>query len=294
MQRARKSEVETVHPALSGWPPSDRRSRLTRSLSSIIFLSMVFLLFGCSSSLELASRWTSHELKVEGDASEWRDVATPISGHDTFVCVKNDSANLYFCLLTSDPTTQLQILALGTTVWFDSEGKKEKSFGIQYPLSGLFRGQRLPARPSPEALQRILEYVRRQMEIIGPAEGEHRRVSDQQGKGVDVRLGYADGTLTYQLKVPLHRTTEHPFAIDADDSKPLTIGIETGNYPEVTEAQTSAPAAGSRGGRGRGGSGSGGRQGSGGMQNDTPDPLKQSLIVHLAGGSGPASTRGTQ
>jgi len=180
--------------------------------------------------------------------------------------------------------TQAQMLALGTTVWFDTEGKKEKTFGIQFPVSGLLQGRRFPSQQNPEELKRLIEAAQRQYEIVGPGAGERHRMADTQDKGIDVHLGFADGTLTYELKIPLQKSADHPFAIGADLLKPLIVGVETGEYSDAMRAQMSGPsrATGSSGGGGRGGrGGGGGGQSPSGMGGDAPDPLKHWLIVHL-------------
>ena len=255
-------------------------SFLTCTLLSAIILLAVATLSGCSSTLELTSRWTNHELKVDGTGTEWNDAATLIPGPQVLVGIKNDRENLYVCIRTSNRTTQVQMLALGTTVWFDTEGKKNKTFGIQFPVSGLIQGRRFPSQQNPEELRRFVDAAQRQFEILGPGKGEHRRIADKQEKGLDVHLGFADGTLTYELKIPLHKTAEHAYAVGADPSKPLTIGLETGDYSDAMRAQlsgSSRPAGGSGGGRG----GRGGGQSPGGMGSDAPEPLKHWLIVHL-------------
>ena len=255
-------------------------SFLTCTLLSAIILLAVATLSGCSSTLELTSRWTNHELKVDGTGTEWNDAATLIPGPQVLVGIKNDRENLYVCIRTSNRTTQVQMLALGTTVWFDTEGKKNKTFGIQFPVSGLIQGRRFPSQQNPEELRRFVDAAQRQFEILGPGKGEHRRIADKQEKGLDVHLGFADGTLTYELKIPLHKTAEHAYAVGADPSKPLTIGLETGDYSDAMRAQlsgSSRPAGGSGAGRG----GRGGGQSPGGMGSDAPEPLKHWLIVHL-------------
>lgn len=251
--------------------------------AAISLLALTF--FGCSSSLEMSSRWTNQELQITGDQSHWKDATIDIVGPDVSVGVRNDNTNLYVCLITSNRATQLQILGLGCITWFDTEGKKDKTFGIGFPVSGLLQGRRFPARENPEELQRLIDAAQRQLEIRGPGEGERHRLSERDVPGVEVHLGFADGTLTYELKVPLQKSKEHPYAVQADLTKPLSVCFETGDLAEAMKGQpaVSSPsqsAGGSRGRGGRGGSAAG--QGLGG---DMPEPLKHWVTVHLANGS---------
>ena len=258
-------------------------SVLSVPILSLVFLFGLALLAGCSGALELTSRWTNHELKIDGTGGEWKDATTLIAGPQVQVGIKNDKDNLYVCLITTNRMTQVQMLALGTTVWFDTEGQKNKTFGIQFPVSGLLQGRRFPSQQNPEELKRLIEAAQRQFEVVGPGQGERHRMADKQDRGIDVHLGYADGALTYELKVPLQKSSDHPYAVGADPLKPMTIGLETGEYSDAMRAQMSGPSrsAGASGGGGRGGRGGGGGQSASGLGGDAPEPLKHWLVVHL-------------
>jgi uncharacterized membrane protein YgcG len=259
---------------------------LFRSLPNLVlpfvFFSALTSFAGCGSTLELTSRWTNHELKVDGTGEEWKDATTLLPGPQVLVGIKNDKENLYVCLITTNRMTQAQMLALGTTVWFDTEGQKNKNFGIQFPVAGLLQGRRFPSQQNPEDLKRLIEAAQRQFEVVGPGQGERHRIADKQDRGIDVHLGYTDGVLTYELKIPLQKSSDHLYAVGADLLKPLTIGLETGEYSDAMRAQMSGPSrsAGSSGGGGRGGRGGGGQSASG-LGGDAPEPLKHWLVVHL-------------
>jgi len=257
----------------------------------LVSISCLFLLIvtGCSSSLELSSGWTNQKFAISGDGSQWKDGTKFIAGPAVSVGFKNDNKYLYIGLITSSRATQLQMLFLGCTAWFDAEGEKNKTFGIQFPVSGLLQGRRFPTRANPEEIEQFINAVPRQLVICGPGENEQHRISLRDAKGVEARLGYADGTLTYELKVPLQRSKEEPYAINADTTKPLLVGIETGDLAEAMKGQSgassSSQSAGGRGQSGRrsgGGSGGGADQGSG---SEMPEPLKHWITVHLSNGS---------
>ena len=245
---------------------------------------LMLLLNACSSSLELQSGWTDHKLAITGDGSHWKDATDKIAGPEVFVGVKNDDKNLYMGLITSNRETQLQMLALGCTAWFNPQGEKGKTFGIQFPVSGLLQGRRYPARTTPEEIQRLVDVAQRQLTICGPGEKEQHRMSVQGAKGVEARLGYSDGTLTYELKVPLQKTKEQPYAVNVDTTKQVLVYLETGDFAEALKAQAGAAGPSqSSGGRGRGG----GRTGGGSDQsfgNEMPDPLKHWVTIHLSSG----------
>jgi hypothetical protein len=252
--------------------------------TSILFI-VTFL--GCSGTKELTSGWTNQELAITGDAAHWKDATTEIAGPDVSVGVRNDNHNLYIGLITSNRATQLQILALGCTTWFDAEGKKNKTIGIQFPVSGLLQGRRFPARENQEELQRLITAAQRQLVILGPGEGEQHRMSVQEAKGVEARLGYLDGTLTYELRIPLQKSNDRPYAVNADTTKTILICFETGDLAEALKGQpgVSSPSQSAGGGRGRsGGRGAGGTS-PGSVGSDMPEPLKHWVTVRLSSGS---------
>jgi len=264
------------------------QSCLLKAFSSVsvsISTVLVLILIGCSGSKELNSGWTNQELAITGDGSHWENATTKIVGPDVSVGVKNDNNHLYIGLITSNRATQLQVLALGCTLWFDVEGKKNKTFGIQFPVSGLLQGRRFPAGANQQDLERLINVAQRQLAIFGSEEGKQLRMPVQDAKGVEAHLGYIDGTLIYELKVPLQKSNEHPYAVSADLTKPIQVGFETGDLAEAMKGQrgASSPSQ-SSGGGGRGGGRGGGGAGQG-LGGEMPEPLKHWITVHLSSGS---------
>jgi len=96
------------------------------------------------------------------------------------------------------------MLALGCTAWFDVEGKRTRHWH-SVPVSGLLQGRRFPAQENQEEFQRMINLAQQQLAILGPGEGEQHRLSVQDAAGVEAHLGYVDGTLIYELKIPLQK-----------------------------------------------------------------------------------------
>ena len=246
---------------------------------------LILILTGCSGSLELNSRWTNQKLAITGDGSHWKDSTLEIRGPEVSVGVKNDNDYLYIGLITSNSATQLQMLTLGCTAWFDTTGKYNKTFGIQFPVSGLLQGRRFPTQENQGEIKRLVDAAQGQLAICGPGENEQHRFSLRNAGGVEARLGYVDGTLTYELKVPLQKSTKQPNAINTDMAKPLFVGFETGDLAAAMRAQQGGSSSSqSSGGRGRGGRSDGGGGVGTGYGIDMPDPLKHWITIHLASG----------
>jgi hypothetical protein len=116
--------------------------------------------------------------------------------------------------------------------------------------------------------------------------------------GVDVAIRNEQGTLQYELKVPLARGADHPYAIDAQPGKSIGVGLETGKMPQRSFGSGRGGGFGGGGGgggmggggRGRGGGGGGGMGGRGGGGRggggqrgfEPPKPLKGWATVTIA------------
>ena len=239
---------------------SDRKSserHLWRASAGILipaFALCVVVLAACSSFLQVTSQWNTRDVIIDGRNVDWQ--SSPLYNHGTLASVgmRNDRDYLYVCLATADRSTQMQMLLLGFTVWFDPQGGKEKSFGIRFPIGGTPPGRRISARIDPEELQRLSQLAQRELEILGPRKDQRQRFRDAEVRGLSARLGLANGVLTYELKIALHRTVDSPFGISAEPVQAVNVGFETGELS--TEGRTQPPASGraagtsSRGGRG--------------------------------------------
>ena len=106
-----------------------------------------------------------------------------------------------------------------------------------------------------------------------------------------------------ELKVPLARSADHPYAIDTAPGKAIGVGLETGKMPQRSSGHDRGGGLGGGGGggggvgggmpgggRGRGGGGMGGGGGRGGRGGDPqqagqpPKPLKSWATVAIAPG----------
>jgi hypothetical protein len=177
------------------------------------------------------------------------------------------------------------------TVWFDPSGGTKKKFGITYPVveaGGGFggRGRRGESQQpdAPEPGDRV--------DILGPGKDDARSLTRDHLSGVEVAIREEEGTLHYELKVPLAHAADHPYAIDTAPGQTIGVGLETGKRQQPSSRAGRGGGFGGGGmgggGRGRGGGmgGGGGRSGRGGgvSQRDAqpPKPLKAWAIVTTA------------
>ena len=90
-------------------------------------------------------------------------------------------------------------------------------------------------------------------------------------QGLDVAFRTEQGSLEYELKVPLARSSDHPYAIETQPGKTIGIGFETGKLSEhVGEGRSGGGRGGGMGGRHGPGGGGGGE----GRGFQPPKPIK--------------------
>ena len=260
---------------------------LVRSASICCVLGLMIWTAGCGSR-ELKSHWRDRDITIDGRNTEWSDYLTPVDDKGTSVALANDQEYLYIGLVTGDGNLQRQIFRGGVTIWFDPAGGEEKKFGIHYPLGPATSGRRegeigeadRDERQPPE----IAQSAASELELIGPQDGEHHRMTIGETGGIDVRFRDYRDTLVFELKVPLVDNGKHPFAIGTKPGSPLGVGLET-DAGRSAELRSEEP---SEGGRGRGGFG---RRGGGFGERPSgsrPGPYKEWAKVELAASAQPA------
>jgi hypothetical protein len=246
-----------------------------------LFLLLTVSLAGCNE-IKLSSNWCDREISIDGDQADWSGALRFLEDQQASVGVLNDGDFLYLCLVSSNQGPVMQTVMSGFTVWFDREGGKKKNFGVKFPLG--MPGGAMPMidrskTKEPEMPREFLDASLKEIEIIGPGEGQLNRAPDFEDQGIQVKIVETNGRFVYELKVPLAITSDHPYAIGAKEGKPVGIGFEAGepNRPEMGERP-------SDGGFPGGGPGGGGMPPGGGRgpRPEMPEPIKLWLKVSLA------------
>jgi hypothetical protein len=216
----------------------------------IVFCSVIVAVhfFGCSSSIEIASRKADHPIRVDGKIDEWQGNLAYLKEKKLALGFFDDGSSFYMCMTTNDRQTQQQVLGMGLTVWLDPTGSEEETVGIHFPLGAMGREQppdrggfpmEQGQQQGPEEMQGMVEKLNGQMEIIGPEKDQQRRLLVPSSEGYDVKVDLHEGRLVYELQIPLPKT---------GDKGILGVGFET---PELVKSRMPQP--GGEGGEGPGG-----------------------------------------
>ena len=203
-------------------------------LAGIIMLTVPTLV-GCGS-VEVSSTWRDREVSIDGVDAEWQRAVMYVQDKNVAIGLLNDEEYLYICLSTVDSWRIRQMMGSGLTLWFDPDGGKDKTFGINFPL-GMQLSQpdmdrekmHMPREqmPDQERLKEMVEESAKEMVILGPGKDEHRRMPVHGSQHIQVKVGYSGGKLVYELRVPLFLDEQHPDAIGLGESQFVGVGFET-------------------------------------------------------------------
>jgi hypothetical protein len=232
------------------------------------FIVCVCLLFIVSVSAADKPAFTSKSrdgaIAVDGKYDDWSGNLDPFGDAPVSVQFVNDGDFLYMRLSATDPATRAQITRQGLIVWFDAGGGKKKQFGVRYPViergegGGFGRrgqgGNQGDSGSTTAGSQDDSQPTNERVDILGPGKNDARELMRDHLQGVDVAYQVEQGTLQYELKVPIVKSDDHPYAIEAVAGKPIGVGLET---PKMDRSSFQS------GGGGFGGGGMGGRGGGG-------------------------------
>ncbi len=283
---------------------------IARRVILLILVAVVAIpaVVGAAKKGHVDSRWRDRDVVVDGDDGEWAGPLLAVDDSQPIVAAAvNDGTWLYVVLSTSDAAARRQILRQGLIVWFDPSGGDKKHFGVKFPVGtppeeapsrgGYRRGpgggrpagdpgsgdRGQPGSDQPEPPNRL--------EVYGPQKDDAHSFVTEMAPGLTVKIGQVEGHLVYELKVPLARTAETPYAIETKPGARIGFGLET---PKMDRPSGEGRGGGSGGfgGPGVGMGGMGGGVGGRGMRPggdrsraQPPKPVKAWATIQLASGS---------
>lgn len=272
---------------------NETMKRLIAPLSILVVLSAGAI---ASDKTHIVSQLRDAAIATDGDFGDWYGNLQPLGEHPVSLQALNDKEFLYLRMTASEGGTRNQIMRLGLTVWFDPAGGDKKKFGIRYPVvehgagpgEGERGGHRGAGRGRDGEAGMEPPQPRDRVDILGPGKDDARSLTHQALAGVDVAVRVDQGVLQYELKVPLARSQDHPYAIGTEPGKTIGVGLETGKFEQPAHEGRGGGGGfgglgGGRGG-GMGGRGGGGSRGSGGEGRgfEAPKPLKAWATVAIA------------
>jgi len=201
----------------------------------MLFIWPVFLLGGCVD-LTLQSAWKDHEIVFDGNVSAWQN--TMVKEKNVAFGAFNDDENLYLCLSITDKVTKAQTMGLFKQdfyVWVDTgtgmQSKRLRNFGLRFTNGSVFMDEDMLIKTrylQVHAFQVVADEMMSHL-TIQVMRDYYPVASLSEAKGIDSGVWvFKDGRqLVYELKVPLVKSAEHPYAIGASPGAPVYVGIET-------------------------------------------------------------------
>lgn len=213
------------------------------------FMILTLLIPGFSKEKTIASQWVAASPIIDGSYNEWGDKVLnfekKISVEYAF---KNDGENLFVLFIFKDPKYLSNIRATGITLWFNTEGKKKKNYGIKF----------IKKQVSTEAFISLLEqkkgplseeeknniranpyYFLHNSQVISKTVEPSTLSSDSgEVKSAVFRSTKQEKMIVYEFAVPLTKLTEKAPGIGTEPVKTIKVGFEWGGMtPAMKEAR---------------------------------------------------------
>lgn len=267
-----------------------------RLVVSIYIFVMVLAFSGCGSTKQLTSTWQNHEIKIDGDPTEWNSTLFPIPDKKTFIGFKNDDKFLYLCLETNDRSIIFQMFRAGFITWFEPVNGDYKPFGISFPQPNIFPDQQQfnannqdanrenPLREeNQDNFMNKMLIQQNQLEIVNKDKYPLMELPLINKEGIEAKLNVKNNFLVYELKIPLAVGNEYSYTAGVTAGNSIKVRFETEKMetagkessgqgertPDSDPGQYPRGAGGSMR-RGGGGMRSGGRSGGRGINNSEP------------------------
>jgi hypothetical protein len=196
-------------------------------------LTSLFFLNGCSSSREVFSTSAENIVTIDGNQNDWNNL-TYIQGENISFGFKNDSDNLFICLVTSDRNKIMKIFRGGLTIWLETENSDNK-IGVRYPDKADPSDLMQLRHDNNEMQQQQVDDSRLKMFLSAQNElyivKESNFVlnafpinSDQYKAKIDI----TDGKFFYELKIPFDKESKIKSALKSQPGKTIEVVFETG------------------------------------------------------------------
>jgi hypothetical protein len=177
----------------------------------------------------LTSGWRTDAVAVDGLSAEWAKLEPLERG--LLVGAVNDAEFLYLVVAARDAES-IPYLATGLIVWLDPAGRRAETFGVRLqgverpPLPGM-----TPNAAAATAPTGISTTVLDRFDVLGPGKNQRRLVDLSPELGIELASSYSENEVAYELKIPLQKTSAHPYAVGAAAGRTIGLGIATPDSP---------------------------------------------------------------
>jgi len=219
-----------------------KKTALAEILLSV-FIILIFSLTAFSKREITKSTWLSSRLNIDGLSDDWGEVTLSFEKKVSVdYAFKNDAENLFVLFIFKDPKYLTSINATGMTVWFNTEGRKKKNYGITFikkKVSADFyisyleqqRGQ-IPEEEKKKILANP-SYVFHNAIVINKKSKSSSQSSDAGEIATALfRSKNQNKMLVYEFAIPLKRLTENASGIGTEPGKIIKVCFEWGGMTD--------------------------------------------------------------
>lgn len=195
--------------------------------ASGLLAALILLSAGCAGTAPLQSAFRSSSVLVDGDENDWYEYLRPVEKQNMSIGIVNDDDFLYVGMMTSDPVLLHQMATRGIVLWVDPAGGRAQSLGLQFPLGLAEAAGNAPLPRTESAFEELFERSLLEMELVRDAGAERVRLPTNTIPGVATGASLENGTLFYEIRLPLAESGPYTFAAGATPGGTIGIGIES-------------------------------------------------------------------
>jgi len=221
---------------------------MTRNLNISLLVCAIILLFtNCSRTKVLTSSYTPTPISIDGNLNDWPSAQLQVRNNPEYdLYVSNDDEFLYVYLAFRNNQFYQDVQRYGLTVYFDSDKKFRRSFGIMYPTGILNVLSDIPGarkdyleNPSWENLpenKRMIESIEENMPTKvmlvqrvkkdDPIRPIPVNMDALRAQELHLHMDRSTNQMNIEMKIPLRSTRARQFAIDPDNNEIVHFGIE--------------------------------------------------------------------
>jgi hypothetical protein len=200
----------------------------------LVFTPIVFPADGV-----IQSTWTATPPQVDGQNGDWTgDAVSTEKGIGVDYAFRNDGRDLYVLLMFKNPKSLSSIDMTGITLYASTAGKKEKDWGVRFvkrTVSGEQLIEYMEKMGQPLVEERKQEFKDKPQLVLFTATAVNKKGEEIFPPGpvqdIDLpgfRTGNVEGTVLYEIRIPLASREVHPAGIGAQPGSGLKIGFEWG------------------------------------------------------------------
>lgn len=209
----------------------------------LLLMILTISLSGFSKEKEVKSFWAASSLKIDGFKDDWAEVTFAAEKKVKIdYAFKNDAENLYVLYISKNPKYLSSISLTGITLWFNSEGKKKKNYGIKFiqkqiSADALISRTEKEKGPVPEDQKKEIRknpfYLINDAEIVNK-KGKSRSQSSESSeiKPAVFRVMKQQNLLVFEFAIPLKRMMEQTSGVEIEPGKRVKVGFEWGGMTE--------------------------------------------------------------